>query len=242
MRRIAPALVCSVVLTMVVAPIILSQTPDFLVAWGGEGSADGQFIYPGGVTTDPDGNVYVVDTGNHRVQKFTADGAFLMKWGNQGSGNGQFSFPLGVTLDAEGNVYIGDIEHGAVFVVGPDTPLTTLVQSKAVRWPDALSFGPDGYLYLADSALPDLILQSREHIKAAGPYRIYRFQPGFESGTPTWVKAFRHADLLDLAPKVADKLRTIVRPPPSGLQTFDYVVGVERHEVRQLACWNLDGL
>ena len=57
------------------------------------------------------------------------------------------------------------------------------LESDEVRWPDALSFGPDGWLYLADSALPDLILQSREHIEAAGPYRIYRFQPGFE-GVP----------------------------------------------------------
>jgi sugar lactone lactonase YvrE len=89
----------------------------------------------------------------------------------------------GLSMDIAGNVYITDIEHGAVFVVGPEQALTTLIQSRSVRWPDALSFGPNGYLYLADSALPDLILQSREHIKAAGPYRIFRFQPGFE-GVP----------------------------------------------------------
>jgi sugar lactone lactonase YvrE len=89
----------------------------------------------------------------------------------------------GLSTDIAGNVYVTDVEHGAVFVVGPEQELTTLIQSKSVRWPDALSFGPDGYLYLADSALPDVILQSREHIKAAGPYRIFRFQPGFE-GVP----------------------------------------------------------
>jgi sugar lactone lactonase YvrE len=89
----------------------------------------------------------------------------------------------GLSTDLAGNIYITDIEHGAVFVVGPEQNLTTLIQSTSLRWPDALSFGPDGYLYLADSALPDLILQSREHIKAAGPYRIFRFQPGFD-GVP----------------------------------------------------------
>ena len=89
----------------------------------------------------------------------------------------------GFSRDNAGQIYITDVEHGAVFVVGPEQPLTTLIQSNAVRWPDALSFGPDGWLYLADSALPDLILQSREHIEAAGPYRIFRFQPGFE-GVP----------------------------------------------------------
>lgn len=89
----------------------------------------------------------------------------------------------GLSIDTAGNVYITGVEHGAVFVVGSEQPLTTLIQSQVVRWPDALSFGPDGYLYLADSALPDLILQSREHIKASGPYRIFRFRPGF-AGVP----------------------------------------------------------
>ena len=70
-----------------------------------------------------------------------------------------------------------------MFVVGEDRDLKTLIQSPDIRWPDALSFGPGGYLYIADSALPELILQSREHIEANGPYRIYRFRPGFE-GVP----------------------------------------------------------
>lgn len=89
----------------------------------------------------------------------------------------------GFSRDTAGNIYITDVEHSSVFIVGPGQPLATLIQSNKVRWPDALSFGPDGWLYLADSALPDLILQSREHIEAAGPYRIFRFQPGFE-GVP----------------------------------------------------------
>ena len=89
----------------------------------------------------------------------------------------------GLSRDVTGNVYITDVEHGAIFVVGPEQELTTLIQSREVRWPDALSFGPEGYLYVADSALPELILQSREHIKASGPYRIFRFQPG-TAGVP----------------------------------------------------------
>ena len=46
-----------------------------------------------------------------------------------------------------------------------------------------IEFGPDGYLYIADSALPELILQPREHIENSGPYRVFRFRPGFE-GVP----------------------------------------------------------
>ena len=86
----------------------------------------------------------------------------------------------GLSVDLEGNIYITDVEHSSVFVVGKQRELKTLIQSPDIRWPDALSFGPGGYLYLADSALPELILQSQEHIEASGPYRIYRFRPGFD--------------------------------------------------------------
>ena len=89
----------------------------------------------------------------------------------------------GMSVDNSGNVYITDIEHGSICVVGPDRELETLVRSHELRWPDGLSFGPEGYLYIADSALSELILQSREHIEASGPYRVFRFRPGFD-GVP----------------------------------------------------------
>ncbi len=89
----------------------------------------------------------------------------------------------GLSIDTSGGVYITDVEHSAIFRVGVDGRLSTLIQSTKIRWPDALSFGPDGYLYVADSALPELILKSTEHIQANGPYRIFRFRPGFE-GVP----------------------------------------------------------
>ncbi len=89
----------------------------------------------------------------------------------------------GLSIDKNGSIYITDVEHSAIFKVGPDNDLSTLIQSPEIRWPDALSFGPDNYLYVADSALPELILKSSEHIKANGPYQIFRFQPGAE-GVP----------------------------------------------------------
>jgi len=82
----------------------------------------------------------------------------------------------GLAVDAEGNVYITDVEHGAVFVVGQDRQLKTLVKSGQIRWSDGLSIGPEGWIYLADSAIPHQILQTKAHIREFAPYYIFRFR------------------------------------------------------------------
>lgn len=86
----------------------------------------------------------------------------------------------GMSIDVEGNVYVTDIEHNSIWVVTTDGDVRTLIRSGDIRWPAALSFGPDGYLYVADSALGEIIPQSREHIDDAGPYRVFRFRPGVD--------------------------------------------------------------
>ncbi|AGC41406.1 hypothetical protein MYSTI_00047 [Myxococcus stipitatus DSM 14675] len=84
----------------------------------------------------------------------------------------------GLSADTAGNVLMTDVEHGAVLRMSPEGRLETLVKSPRIRWADALNHGPDGWLYVADSALPHSMLQSREHIQANGPYFIWRFKPG----------------------------------------------------------------
>lgn len=89
----------------------------------------------------------------------------------------------GLSIDNEGRVYITDVEHNAIFRLDQKAGLRTLIRSNRVRWPDALSFGPDGWLYVADSALSDVVLQSKDHIRSRGPFRIFRVQLDAE-GSP----------------------------------------------------------
>ncbi len=74
------------------------------------GPADGSFSSPSRVATDSSSNVYVTDSGNSRVQKFTSTGTFLSKFGTLGTGNGQFlaGSALGIAVDSSGNSYVVD--------------------------------------------------------------------------------------------------------------------------------------
>jgi sugar lactone lactonase YvrE len=94
----------------------------FVTKWGTPGTGDGQFKGILGVAVDRDGNVYVSERGNTRVQKFqfanpcptgttqvVAGVCFVTKWGTPGTGDGQFQGPNGLDVDRSGKVYVTDI-------------------------------------------------------------------------------------------------------------------------------------
>ena len=81
---------------------------EWLESWGETGCAPGQLDGPSGIAFDADDNLYVVESRNHRVQKFTKDGRYLSGFGGRGSAEGEFDRPWGITIDREGYVYVAD--------------------------------------------------------------------------------------------------------------------------------------
>jgi len=62
---------------------LISQEAKLLTKWGSEGEGNYEFNYPRDIAVDFAGNVYVVDTDNHRIMKFNSEGKFITKWGGQ---------------------------------------------------------------------------------------------------------------------------------------------------------------
>jgi DNA-binding beta-propeller fold protein YncE len=69
---------------------------------------------PNDVAVDSSGNVYVADTGNHRIQIYNSSGSYVTTLGSYGSGYYQFHDPYGVAVDHNGNIYVVDEENHRV--------------------------------------------------------------------------------------------------------------------------------
>jgi hypothetical protein len=84
-----------------------SVSHPLITQWGESGDRDGEFYNPQNIAIDSEGNVYITDLGNRRVQQFDNDGTFLKAWGSSGSGAGQFNSVSGIAVD-ENSVYVVD--------------------------------------------------------------------------------------------------------------------------------------
>ena len=78
------------------------------------------FYMPSAIAADAAGNLYVLDTGNHRVQKFGPDGKYLATYGRQGQGPGEFYYPAWLAIDAKGFIYVTDPNNQRIQVLTPD--------------------------------------------------------------------------------------------------------------------------
>jgi sugar lactone lactonase YvrE len=82
-------------------------------AIGSEGRGNAQFESPKNIAIDAQGNLYVADSDNHRIQKLNARGEFLLAWGSRTPDNvapppNTFNQPWGIAVDKSGNVYVAD--------------------------------------------------------------------------------------------------------------------------------------
>jgi hypothetical protein len=125
---------------------------------------------PSDIAFDSQGNMYILDTGNHRIQKFNPDGKFLASIGRKGQGPAEFQYPLSLDIDSEGYLYVADSGNQRIQVLKPDgTDHKTIQMTKVSVGPikiaksgdmimgsgGFMSFGPGGMS--EDEGLPKLM-------------------------------------------------------------------------------------
>lgn len=90
-------------------------------------TSPGDFAAPQDVAIDQDGNVYVTDTLNNRVEIFDADGNFISQFGKHGDGPGYFARPKGIAVDCDGHIWVADEMEDRLQVFNRDGQLLTYV-------------------------------------------------------------------------------------------------------------------
>jgi DNA-binding beta-propeller fold protein YncE len=158
---------------------------------GGLGQGEGQFDGPRGVAVAPDGSVYVADSRNHRVQKFTASGQLVKAWGGLGkiddntAAPGTFNEPWGVGVAPDGSVYVADTWNHRIQKFDADGNFITMwghwgqgETLDALYGPRAVAVDAEGRVYVADTGNKRIVVFDRDgqSLTAIG---TGGFEPGF---------------------------------------------------------------
>ena len=158
----------------------ISTNGEILHSWGtfadqaAMEAPGGTFNEPWGIAVSQDGTVYVTDTWNHRVQKFTGDGQFLEMWGYFGQDINTNSFwgPRGIAVDDLNRIYVADTGNKRISIFLPDGQLvaqfgTPGMGTGQLDEPVGIAVAPNGNVYIADT----------------WNRRVQVFQPDSETGT-----------------------------------------------------------
>ncbi len=121
------------------------------------GSRQGELNLPLQAATAPDGSIYVVDSGNFRIQQFDSNGKALQTFGSVGRMPGQFARPKGIATDATGNIYVVDTAFGNFQIFNDKGELLMFIGERShagspgkYMLPADIDVDEDGRIYVVD--------------------------------------------------------------------------------------------
>ncbi|HEX5762689.1 MAG TPA: S8 family serine peptidase [Solirubrobacterales bacterium] len=126
------------------------------LTFGKSGAGPGELVLPRAIDVDSEGNIWIADTENHRIQKFDPEGDILAQFGEEGSGSVQFMSPQGIVVDDEDNVWVSDTGNDRVQMLdGAGEYLFELGEGGASKEhldePRGIAIGVEGNLLIANS-------------------------------------------------------------------------------------------
>jgi DNA-binding beta-propeller fold protein YncE len=130
---------------------VISPAGKVLRRWGKPGSKPGEFRFASVDPSNPadihekiavgrNGLVYVSDSGNGRVQVFTAAGRFVRQLGGFGSGRAKFLSPYDLVVDTAGDVFVADDDLGTLTKFSPEGKLVWRIGGSGSANPDLVGF------------------------------------------------------------------------------------------------------
>lgn len=145
--------------------------PNGSLTVGGPGALQGTFSRPAGIAVDTNGNFYVADSLNNRIEKFDASGHLVAS--ADGSGNGQppFHEPWDVAVDKQGAVYVADTWNHRI------VKLDSQMHFVAAWGHPNKPTGPDGLLSLYGPRAIAIDPEGNLLVTDTGNNRVIKFSP-----------------------------------------------------------------
>jgi DNA-binding beta-propeller fold protein YncE len=112
----------------------------------------GSFNSARDLDVDTDGNIYVVDSRNHRIQKFNKENTFVSMWGKEGEDKGKFKEPCGIDMGPDGNLYVTDTWNSRIQVFNKSGKyIRDFGKDKGMWGPRDAAVDKNGYVYVCDT-------------------------------------------------------------------------------------------
>ncbi len=127
----------------------------FSSSFGTAGTGNGQLSHPADAAVDSKGNLWVIDKGNNRLEKFNEKGEYLAKYGTAGTGNGQLSAPSAVAIDSEGSLWVADTGNNRIEKFNEKGEYVSQFGTKGsgngqFNEPSGIAVAPNGSIYVVD--------------------------------------------------------------------------------------------
>ncbi len=132
--------------------LIRKQKPETVNMFdGGHGNKPGQFNEPRDLCIDQEGNIYIADFRNYRVQKFDSTGELIIAWGGKkGSDPGEFNDPCGIAAAPDGSIYVADTWNHRVQHFDPNGKFIEKWNPGFLA-PRGITIDHNGFVYVCDS-------------------------------------------------------------------------------------------
>lgn len=194
------------------------------------------FYLPAAVALDGAGNIYVLDSGNNRIQKFTPDAEYLATFGRQGQGPGEFSYPTWLDIDSAGNLYVSDPMNERIQVLSPEGKEIRTIKSTGAGVGNAFVMSA-GNLVMGEPRLRFGVFMTAEGKPAALPKLVKVTDPQGklirEFGEPVDMKE-------DLLTKTVNEAVMTVDGKDNVYLAFPYQNRLEKYSPDGRLLWRAD--